>query len=112
MKKITANDPETRSADVVAENLERLKSLFPEAFTEGKVDFEVLRQLLGSSVDEREEKYGLNWHGKRQASQLALAPSTGTLRPLSGGQRRLGYNPEPDDRGRQPGGAEALAEEL
>ena len=81
MKKINLNDPETRSADVVAENLEHLKVLFPEAFTEGKVDFDVLRQLLGGAVDEREEKYGLNWHGKRQARQLALTPSTGTLRP-------------------------------
>ena len=81
MKKITANDPETRSANVVAENLEHLKSLFPEAFTEGKADFEVFRQLLGSAVDDRDEKYGLNWHGKRQARQLALTPSTGTLRP-------------------------------
>ena len=81
MKKINLNDPETRSADVVAENIEHLKVLFPEAFTEGKVDFEVLKQLLGGVVEEREEKYGLNWHGKRQARQLALTPSTGTLRP-------------------------------
>ena len=81
MKKITANDPETRSADIVAENLEHLKVLFPEAFTEGKVDFAVLKQLLGGEIDKREEKYGLNWHGKRQARQLALEPSTGTLRP-------------------------------
>ena len=81
MKKITANDPETRSADVVVENIEHLKALFPEAFTEGKIDFEVLKQLLGGAVEEREEKYGLNWHGKRQARQLALTPSTGTLRP-------------------------------
>ena len=81
MKRITPNDPETRSADVVAENLEHLKMLFPETFTEGKVDFEVLKQLLGTAVNESEEKYGLNWHGKRQARQLALTPSTGTLRP-------------------------------
>ena len=81
MKKIIRNDPETRSANVVAENLEHLKALFPEAFTEGKVDFDVLKQLLGGTVDEREEKYGLNWNGKRRARQLALTPSTGTLRP-------------------------------
>ena len=81
MKKIILNDPEARSADVAAENLEHLKVLFSEAFTEGKVDFDVLKQLLGGAVDEREEKYGLNWHGKRQARQLALRPSTGTLRP-------------------------------
>ena len=81
MKKIILNDPETSSVDVVAENLEHLKVLFPEAFTEEKVDFEVLKQLLGGAVDEREEKYGLSWYGKRQARQLALTPSTGTLRP-------------------------------
>ena len=81
MQKLTADDPETQSADIVAGNIEQLQTLFPEAFTEGKVDFEVLKQLLGGAVDEREEKYGLNWHGKRRARQLALTPSTGTLRP-------------------------------
>ena len=81
MKKLTADDPTTHSTDVIAENVSHLKALFPEAFTEGKVDFAVLRQLLGGAVDDREEKYGLNWHGKRQARQLALTPSTGTLRP-------------------------------
>lgn len=81
MQKLTAQDPETQSADIVAGNIDQLKVLFPEAFTEGKVDFEVLKQLLGGVVEEREEKYGLNWHGKRRARQLALTPSTGTLRP-------------------------------
>lgn len=81
MKKITAEDVQTKSADMVAGNLEQLRELFPEAFSEGKVDFDVLRQLLGGTVEEREEKYGLNWHGKRRARQLALTPSTGTLRP-------------------------------
>jgi len=81
MKKLTANDPETRSADVIAENIEHLRALFPEAFAEGKIDVEVLKQLVGGAVDEREEKYGLHWHGKRRARQLALTPSTGTLRP-------------------------------
>ena len=81
MKKLTAEDTETKSPDIVAENVEQLKALFPEAFTEGRVDFDVLKQLLGGAVDEREEKYGLNWHGKRRARQIALTPSTGTLRP-------------------------------
>lgn len=81
MKKLTENDPESQSKNVIAENIAELKSLFPEAFTEGRLDFEVLKQLLGGAVDDRPEKYGLNWHGKRQARQLALTPSTGTLRP-------------------------------
>ena len=81
MKKLTAQDTETKSPDLVAQNIEQLKALFPEAFTEGKVDFEALKQLLGGAVDEQDEKFGLNWHGKRRARQLALTPSTGTLRP-------------------------------
>ncbi len=81
MRKITANDPEIKSVDILVENIQGLRALFPEAMTEEKVDFEVLKQLLGGMVDEREEKYGLNWHGKRRARQLALMPSTGTLRP-------------------------------
>lgn len=81
MKKLEANDPETQSADVVADNLAQLQSVFPEAFSEGKVQFDVLKQLLGAAVDETDEKYGLNWHGKRRARQIALTPSTGTLRP-------------------------------
>ena len=81
MKKLVAGDPVTCSSDVVAENLAHLKTLFPEAFSEGKIDFAVLKQLLGGAVDVVAEKYGLNWHGKRRARQLALTPSTGTLRP-------------------------------
>ncbi|MDD2772506.1 MAG: site-specific DNA-methyltransferase [Elusimicrobiales bacterium] len=72
---------EKASADIVGENVAKLKTIFPEAFAEGKIDFEVLKQVLGGMVDEREEKYGLNWHGKRRARQIALTPSTGTLRP-------------------------------
>lgn len=81
MKKLELNDPETKSADVVSENISALQSLFPDALREGKVDFDVLRQLLGDSVEDREEKYGLNWHGKRNARQIALTPSIGTLLP-------------------------------
>lgn len=70
-----------QSANIVADNIDQLKALFPEAFTEGKVNFDVLKQLLGGAVDEREEKYGLNWHGKKAARQIALTLSMGTLRP-------------------------------
>ena len=86
MKKLTPNDPETRSPDLVAENLSALKALFPEIVTEGPdgptVNVDVLKALVGDkTVTDADEKYGLNWHGKRRARQLALTPSTGTLRP-------------------------------
>lgn len=79
MDKMT--DQEGASLDIVNENIQALQTIFPEAFTEGKVDFEALRQLLGDAVDEEEEKYGLNWFGKKKARQIALTSSTGTLRP-------------------------------
>lgn len=86
MKMLTPNDPETRSPDLVAENLSTLKALFPELVTEGPggaaINVDVLKALVGDkTVTDAEEKYGLNWHGKRRARQIALTPSTGTLRP-------------------------------
>jgi adenine-specific DNA-methyltransferase len=86
MKKLTADDPETKSPEIVADNIERLKAMFPELVTEGPggalVNVDVLKQLVGDkTVTDAEEKYGLNWHGKRRARQIALTPSTGTLRP-------------------------------
>lgn len=75
MNKLSPEMPELQSMNITADNITKLKSLFPEAFNEDSVDFEVLKQLLGENVDDKEERYGLNWHGKRQARQLALTPS-------------------------------------
>jgi adenine-specific DNA-methyltransferase len=88
MQKLGPDDPLTRSLDLVAGNIAQLKALFPELVTEGvngaAVNADALKALVGdASVTEADEKYGLNWHGKRRARQLALAPSTGTLRPSS-----------------------------
>ena len=52
MKRLTSNDPETKSADAVAEHLEYLQAHFPEACVQGRVDFEVLKQLLGGLVED------------------------------------------------------------
>jgi adenine-specific DNA-methyltransferase len=46
------------------------------------VNVDVLKALVGDkTLTDSDEKYGLNWHGKRLARRLALTPSTGTLRP-------------------------------
>lgn len=86
MQKIEATQPAAKSADLVAGNIEQLKALFPELITEGAdgvaVNVDVLKALVGDqTATDAEEKYGLNWHGKRRARQLALTPSNGTLRP-------------------------------
>ena len=90
IQKIEAHSPEAQSANLVAENIEKLKALFPELLTETVVNgqttaalnMDVLKALVGdATVTDSDEKYGLNWHGKRKARQIALTPSTGTLRP-------------------------------
>lgn len=89
MHKIEANDELARGADGYTENVRKLKELFPELVTEGPeglaVNVDVLKSLVGDkTVTDAQEKFGLNWHGKRLARQLALTPSLGTLRPCKG----------------------------
>ncbi|MBB5235594.1 site-specific DNA-methyltransferase [Deinococcus budaensis] len=81
MQRLTADRPETQSLDGITQNLTRLQDLFPEAFTEGRLDFDVLRGLLGDQIDDRPEKYGLSWNGKARARRHALTPTRATLRP-------------------------------
>ena len=61
------------------EQLAALRDLIPEAFTEGKVDFEKLRTSLGDLADERPERYSFSWAGKRDAIRLLGTPSRATL---------------------------------
>jgi len=89
MKKLTPDSPLAQSLDLVQENIAKLKALFPQLLTETKdgaaVNVDVLKQLVGdATVTDAEEKYGLNWNGKRKARLEALKPSTGTLRPAKG----------------------------
>ena len=71
----------TASADFLAEQIARFKELFPEAFTEGKVDFDKLRATLGDLVDEGPERYTFTWAGKRDAIRLLQIPTRATLVP-------------------------------
>ncbi len=70
-----------KSMNIVEHNIGKLKELFPEVFSEGKIKFDQLQELLGNYVTEDEDHYNFTWHGKRRASRLAQTPSTGTLRP-------------------------------
>jgi adenine-specific DNA-methyltransferase len=70
------------SPDVNLERLDRLREIFPEAFTEGKIDFERLRQFLGKEVADAVERYGLSWAGKSEAIKNIQTLTTGTLLPV------------------------------
>lgn len=69
------------SADIIGENITKLGQLFPEIMGDGKIDFDKLREILGDSVDEGQERYAFTWPGKRDAIRQSQTPSTATLRP-------------------------------
>ncbi|MGR9210318.1 site-specific DNA-methyltransferase [Rhizobium leguminosarum] len=81
------------SPDLNQENIAKIRALFPGCVTEARdkatgqlrlaVDFEQLKQELSEHVVEgAQERYRLDWPGKREALALANAPIAKTLRPL------------------------------
>jgi adenine-specific DNA-methyltransferase len=70
------------SANVTDERLDALRSVFPEVFREGKVDFDALKRSLGENVDSGPERFGLTWPGKAECARVIQTPSVGTLLPM------------------------------
>ncbi len=70
-----------QSLDINAERLAQLKALFPEAFSEGKIDFNRLRAALGDANASSRENYELSWAGKADARAEIQKRTTATLRP-------------------------------
>lgn len=80
------------SPNLTQDNIARIRDLFPGCVTEAKgedgnvklaVDFDQLRQELADSIIEGpQERYHLNWPGKREALLTANAPIAKTLRPV------------------------------
>lgn len=75
------NQADATSQDIVMDNIDKLKAIFPEAVSEGKIDFDALKETLGEYLETREERYNFSWAGKSKARRLAQTPTTGTLRP-------------------------------
>lgn len=79
------------SPDMTQQNIEKIQALFPNCVTEAKgangelklaIDFDQLKQELSNSIVEGpQERYQLNWPGKREALLTANAPIAKTLRP-------------------------------
>lgn len=70
-----------KTRDIVRDNINKLKEIFPEAFTENKIDFEKLQEILGEDIEKGREIYEFTWPGKSEALRLSQKTSTGTLRP-------------------------------
>lgn len=71
---------EGKTFNVVQDNIEKLKELFPEILVENKIDIDKLRLALGDDVEKEKERYEFTWNGKTEAIQLAQKQTTGTLR--------------------------------
>jgi len=69
------------SMDIEAAEREKLQSVFPQCFTEGRLDIDKLLNLCGEYITDDFEKYEFKWKGKSECLQLAGKRSTGTLRP-------------------------------
>ena len=66
------------------DRLAQLKDVVPEAFADGKINWNTLKEALGGYLEEDgadAEHFGLTWPGKRLARKLAALPSKGALTP-------------------------------
>ncbi len=70
-----------RSMDIIGEQKEKLRKLFPEVFTENKIDFEKLKLALGEAIGVGKERYGMTWPGKADCFKIIQNSSIGTLKP-------------------------------
>jgi len=70
-----------KTMDITAAHIDALKELFPTVVSEGKIDFDKLRLILGDAVVDEYENYAFTWKGKSDAVRLAGSRSLGTLRP-------------------------------
>lgn len=67
--------------DIEAVNKSKLQAIFPECFTEGRLDIDKLLSLCGEYITDEFEKYEFKWKGKSECLRLAQKRSTATLRP-------------------------------
>ena len=77
----------TPSFTFTEDRLQALQAVVPEAFADGQVNWETLKEALAPHLEDEgpgTEHFGLFWPGKRQARRLAKQPSKGTLRPVKG----------------------------
>jgi len=69
------------SMDIAGKKREQLKELFPEVFSENKVDFNQLKRALGEWIEPGRERFGLTWPGKAECMRIIQQPSVATLKP-------------------------------
>ena len=69
------------SMDIEENEREKLRKVFPQCFSDGKLDIDKLLNLCGEYQQEDYEKYKFEWKGKAECFQIAGKRTTGTLRP-------------------------------
>lgn len=100
------------SFDMEQEARDRLRSVFPDCFSDGKLDIDKLLSLCGEYIDNDFEKYKFEWKGKTECLRLARKRSTGTLRPCPEESVNFDSTNNLYIEGRQLGGAQAAPDRL
>ena len=67
--------------DLTSENIEKLKELFPSVVSDGKIDFDKLKQELSADIVKTVDSYDFTWVGKHEAVRKANEPVNAVLRP-------------------------------
>ncbi|NHM03606.1 site-specific DNA-methyltransferase [Flavobacterium celericrescens] len=70
-----------KSLEITEDLKKQLKAIMPQVFSEDKIDFEKLKLTLGEDVSDSEERFGLQWPGKKDCFKVIQEPSIGTLKP-------------------------------
>lgn len=82
MSEINLNKLKLQTPNIYEENIKKLKELFPQIVSEDKIDFDILKQLLSNTIVEADdERYRLDWVGKKRSLLKANTPINKTLRP-------------------------------
>ncbi|HJZ24343.1 MAG TPA: site-specific DNA-methyltransferase, partial [Candidatus Babeliales bacterium] len=71
-----------QSLVIQQDNLEKLRQLFPDIFSEGKIDMEKFNAAFSDNINFANERYVLNWAGKADAFKVLQIPTTATLKPV------------------------------
>ena len=76
-------DAETdgKSLDIKAYKLKQLKEIFPEFFSEGKLDLKRIKEQLTDEEITSPDRYELSWAGKAEARREIQKQTTATLIP-------------------------------
>ena len=79
MNKINKRDLD--SLNLKSLKIDQLNNIFPNIFSEGKINLDILKEELGDWINDEKDKYSITWSGKSDSIKAIQQSSQGTLMP-------------------------------